>query len=293
MKTMFSALGMKSSSAKERIWRSLTPFCIWNGKDSRVHSSGKSARSMRAWSACSWRACHSARSNWVNNVGTGVPFCSAAANISAKRAAMVLSLRFCSSCSRSSFIEWLQIEREVIVRDPAQHHRLEAVQIEEPIAFGIGDGGEERLPRIVAQHRQEPTQRCAPLTDMLLEGFEVSAQARRDLQDLDLLGRDRSVTGQSLTSGWSMRGIGHARIPGSVDPGVARDPARPVIEDDPLERLAHFERSADQPVRRGVAYAVHVDVALRIDDAGAELIDLRHMQRQGLQVCLFRRKEFR
>jgi hypothetical protein len=94
---------------------------------------------MRACRACSWRACHSARSNWAMRVGTGVPAASAAASISSKRAAMVLSLRFCRSCSRSSFIVGLQIEREVIVGDPAQYHLLEPIQIEEPIAFGIGE----------------------------------------------------------------------------------------------------------------------------------------------------------
>ena len=64
-----------------------------------------------------------------------------------------------------------QIEREVIVGDPAQHHLLEPVQIEEPIAFGIGEGGEEGIARIVAQHRQQPAQRRAPITDVLLEGL--------------------------------------------------------------------------------------------------------------------------
>ena len=45
--TMFSALAMKSSSAKPRIWRCETPGCRFHGKDSSDHCSGIPERRMR------------------------------------------------------------------------------------------------------------------------------------------------------------------------------------------------------------------------------------------------------
>jgi hypothetical protein len=47
MKTMFSALAMKSSSAKPRIWRCETPGWRFQGKDSSDHCSGSRERRMR------------------------------------------------------------------------------------------------------------------------------------------------------------------------------------------------------------------------------------------------------
>src|SRR5208283_944466 len=158
---------------------------------------------------------------------------------------MVLSLRFSRSCSRSSFIGALQIERKVIVGNAAQYHGLEPVEFEQPIPFGIGDGSEERLAGIIAQHREEPAQRRTPLADVLLEGVEVAAQAWLDLEDLDLFRCGWAVAGESLATRRPVLRIGHAGIDGPVGPGVACDPARPVIQDDPLEVS---RTSSDRPM---------------------------------------------
>src|SRR6185312_1611595 len=101
---------------------------------------------------------------------------------------------------------------------------------------------------------------------------------------LDDLGRRLGTLMRSLTTGRTVRGISHAYIERTPHTGVTRHPTRPLVELDPLERLAHLERATDEPPRRGVADAVQVHVAFGIDDAAVQLIDLRHVKRQRLQA---------
>src|SRR5665213_3407221 len=292
MNTMFSARGMNSSSAKERIWRSLTPFCTLKGKDSSVQSSGKQARVIRASRACSWRACHSARSSCVNRVGMGVAWASAAVSISSKRAATVRSFKLASRCWSSSVIRLLRVarrerEHEVIRGDLPQHHLLESVQIVEPIALGAGQGGEESPARILLQHGQEPAQRGAPIPDLMLQAGQIVGYARLDLQHLELLGSHLRSVSVSLSARWTMRRVGHTRIERAVHARVVGHTARAGVQIDSIQRLAYLQGSCDEAVGGRVADAVHVHVAFGIHDAGEELIDLWHEQRQRLQVPLF------
>src|SRR5437667_6818153 len=226
MNTMFSALGMNSSCASVRIWRSLTPFCSLKGKDSRVQGSLKCARWMRASSACSCRACHSARSSCATSVGTGVPLSSAAASISSKRAATVLSFKFSSNCCRSSFIARLRLEREheVVVRDLLEHHLLEPIQVKESIPLGKTHGAQEGLARILLQHGEQPAQRRTSIPDLMLQRREVARQTRLELQHPDLLRRRLRAAGEPLAARRTVRGVGHAHIPWPVLARMARHP---------------------------------------------------------------------
>ena len=61
--------------------------------------------------------------------------------------------------------------------------------------------------------------------------------------------------------------------------------ARAVVQLHALERLAYLERAADESPGGRVADAVEIDIAFGIDDAALQLIDLRYVQRQRLQVC--------
>src|SRR6185312_3212603 len=146
---------------------------------------------MRLRRVSSWRASHSARISWVRKVGMGVPAVSAAAGTSSKRAAMARSLRFCRSCSRSSvmaIVLGLEGEHEVVVRDLPQHHLFQAIEIEEAVLLGERHGGEEGVPRILLQHREQPTQWSSSIPDLMPQAREVISQARLELQDLEDFG---------------------------------------------------------------------------------------------------------
>ena len=66
-----------------------------------------------------------------------------------------------------------------------------------------------------------------------------------------------------------MRRIRYPGIKRAVDACMRGHPPRPIVQIDPLERLAHLERTADEPVRGGVTHAIQMHVPFRIDDAGA------------------------
>src|SRR5207253_1272634 len=96
---------------------------------------------------------------------------------------------------------------------------------------------------------------------------EVARQTRLELQHLDLLRRRLRAAGEPLAARRTVRGVGHAHIPWPVFARMARHPPRPLVELDSLERLAHLERSADEPVGSRVTDTVQVHVAFGIHDA--------------------------
>jgi hypothetical protein len=68
---------------------------------------------------------------------------------------------------------------------------------------------------------------------------------------------------------------------------MGRDEAGSLIHFDPIFRLAEFELAADQRIRHRVAVAVHIDVALDVDEPMMEGVHLGHEERQRREVGPF------
>src|SRR5882762_6745391 len=186
---------------------------------------------MRAASALSCRACHSARSSCTKSTGTGVPSLSAAARYSSNRAATVFKCRFVSNCSSSSFIGFVRGgEHEVFACDLLEHHSFESIKIKEPILLGEDEGAQEGGARIVTQHREQAPQRQAPGTDREFECRHVSSELWLEGQQLDLLGRRLRPQLVPEATRRAMYGVRHARIERSLHARMGRDPPRPLIQ---------------------------------------------------------------
>src|SRR5690606_31278164 len=254
MNTMFSASGMKSSSASVRVWRSRTPVWAWNGDVWSAQASGSCARVSRASSAAGCHARHPARSSCASTVASGVPSRSAAARNSLSLRATVVNFRFTSSCSSSSVVigrlrrRELKRQHEVLVRDALEHYLLEPLEIEEPVLLGGCKSGEERRARIVLEHGEQPPQRCPPVADLGLEPLHVLGHARLDPEQLLFLRRGLPAPLGALAAPRPMRGIGHAGIERTCQSRMRGDAARALVKLHPLECLAHLERAPDQPI---------------------------------------------
>ena len=87
-----------------------------------------------------------------------------------------------------------------------------------------------------------------------------------------------------------MLGHGHAGEGPAEDLLMRRDEARAVVDVDPILRFADLELPPDQQIGHRVAVAVHIDVALDIDEAMMERVHLRDEERQRPQVRPARRR---
>ena len=178
-------------------------------------------------------------------------------------------------------------EDEIVLGDHAQRQAFEAIEIKEAVLRGERDGLEKR-----ARAGTRDTARAG--------GATPACRGRHSavLSAAAYAGTGGSAWASACSSGdgWVLgRAPRGGRCSGTVtrvkvrpsDLGMRGDEPGPVVDVDAIFGLADLELTPDQQIGHRVAMPVHIDVALDVDEAMMERVDLRDEERQRTQVRPF------
>ena len=155
------------------------------------------------------------------------------------------------------------------------------------------DGGEQRLPRILAGHAQELAQGQGGLElAAALEGAEVGVDLGQQAAQVFLLGEGLAILPlPALAARGAM--LGPEEIPAErFDFALMHgDLARPLVDDDAVVALAHLEVPADERGGHGVVIGVQRDIPLDVDEPLMKQVGLGDPAGQAAQGGVLGGKE--
>jgi hypothetical protein len=157
--------------------------------------------------------------------------------------------------------------------DVLQDHAFEALEVVESEVVGGPDGIEEGGAGVVADHAEKPPDgKDSASAGVALKVLDVGGGLGCFGKELAFLGAG-FVLGRSGAARGPVFGEGAAAGPPDDAP-VGGDEARAEEELDVVLGLADFELSTDEGGGSGVVASADVDVALEVDDAVVEVVDL-------------------
>lgn len=140
--------------------------------------------------------------------------------------------------------------------------------------------------RVLAHDPHEPTQVARTTAPAAAQERHVRLRLRDALDRPSLLDVEHALRegALALAARWPMTRIRHPFVPTIDSSSMARDEPRTLEDLDRAQRLAHLHPASDHLPGDRVAIAPYVDVALGVDDALVDPVNLGHVQRQTAQM---------